>query len=39
MFLKLSVWDDELLSTPNTITFLAVSLAELHSFYPSDAIP
>ena len=30
-FLSLSLWDDELLSTPNTITFLARSLPKLHS--------
>ena len=30
LFLRLSEWDDELLPTPKTITFLAVSLSILH---------
>ena len=30
IFLQPSEWDDELLSTPKTITFLAVSLSKLH---------
>ena len=38
-FLILSRWDDELLSTPNIITFLAKSSLKFHKPFPSNAIP
>ena len=39
VFLRLSVWDDELLSTLKLMTFLAKSLPELHQCKTSNAIP
>ena len=39
LFLGLSEWDDELLSTPKMITFLAMSLTKLHELDRSNAIP
>ena len=39
LFLWLSTFDDELLSTPKSITFLAVSLSKLHELPLSNAIP
>ena len=38
-FLQLSVWDDELLSTPKFITLLAKSLSKLYERTTSNAIP
>ena len=37
-FLRLSVRDDELLSTPNIIIFPAKSSLKLHEPFPSNAI-
>ena len=39
LFLGLSEWDDELLSTPKTITFLAVSLSKLLQLALLNVIP
>ena len=39
LFSLLSVWDDELLSTPKIVTFLVKSLRKLHESSPSNAIP
>ena len=39
LFLRLSAWNDKLLSTPKTITFLAMSLSKLHEPAPSNVIP
>ena len=39
LFWWLSEWDDELLSAPNIITFLAVSLSKLPEPALSNAIP
>ena len=39
LFLQLSKWDDELLSTPKITTFLAKSLPKLHEHFPSNAFP
>ena len=39
LFFRLSVWDNELLSTPKTTIFLAKSLPKLHEPSPSNAIP
>ena len=33
IFLQLSPWDDELLSTPKIITFVAVSLSKIHNLH------
>ena len=38
IFLQLSVWDDKLLSTAKTITFLAESFAKFRSPLPSNSI-
>ena len=38
LFFKLSALDDELLSTPNIVTFLVKSLPKLHESSPSNAI-
>ena len=38
-FLRLSVWDDELLSAPDIMTFLPVSLPKQHLHFPSNASP
>ena len=35
IFLRLSAWDDELLSTSKVIRFLAMSLSKLHEPAPS----
>ena len=37
-FLKLSKWNNELLSTPYIITFLAKSSSKFHESFPSDAV-
>ena len=37
LFLQLSAWDDELLSTPKITTFLANELQKLHETAPSNA--
>ena len=39
LFLRLSTWIDELLSTPKITTFLAKVLPELHEPAPTHAIP
>ena len=39
IFLRLSEWDDELLSTSKIITFLAVPLSKPHQPALSNAIP
>ena len=39
LFLRLSVWDDELLSTPKIITFLAYTLPKFHSPFSPNASP
>ena len=39
VFLRLSEWDDELLSTPKIITFLAMLLSKLHQPTLSNVIP
>ena len=39
LFLRLSEWDNELLSTPKIITFLAVSLLKLYQPVLSNVIP
>ena len=39
LFFWLSVWDDELLSTPKITRFLAKSLSKLLEPSPSNAIP
>ena len=38
-FLRLSVWDYELLSTAKITTFLAKSLPKFHEPAPSNTIP
>ena len=38
LFSLLSVWDDELLSTPKILIFLAKLLRKLHEPSPSNAI-
>ena len=39
LFVRLSVWDDELLSKPKIITFQAKSLPKLDEPTSSNAIP
>ena len=39
MFLRLSEWDDELLSKPKIITFLAASISKLQKLPLSNVIP
>ena len=34
-----SLWENELLPTPETMTFLAKSLPKTREHYPSNAIP
>ena len=39
LFFRLSLWDDELLSTPKIITFLLITLSKLHEPALLNAIP
>ena len=39
LFFRLSLWDDELLSTPKIITFLLIALSKLHEPALLNAIP
>ena len=39
LFFRLSVLDDELLSTLKIKTFLAKSLSKLYKLFPSNAVP